>query len=205
MSSLKATLDYLTGKVYVPEEALHLKGSRLLHISDTPASFYPGLRRLLQALKPDYIVHTGDLADNIKLQLYPLAVPRYEKTVQPLLKMLSESGAKAVYVAVGNHDHLETLKKYSNNLTLIPCQDFIELEGRSLSISHFPKVIAEHSSEVNFFGHNLFLETQISNDCYFFNGISHIHLIDLASMEVVYLSYPWGTDDHRLGKGRVGF
>lgn len=205
MSGLKATFDYLTGKVYIPDQAFQFKGKRLLHVTDTPASFYPALRRVLETLKPDYIVHTGDLADNIKLQLYPLAVPRYEKTVKPLLEMLQDSDAEAIYVAIGNHDNLDVVKRHSRRLNLVESQEYVQLEGRQLSISHFPKVIAVHPGELNFFGHNLYLETHQDANSYYFNGISHLYWIELESMNFVALNYPWGTDDQRLGKGRVGF
>lgn len=205
MSRFKATVDYLTGKVYIPESAFLFKGKRLLHVTDTPTSFYPALKQVLEALKPDYIVHTGDLADNIKLQLYPLAIPRYEKAVKPLLEMLEKSDAEAVYVAIGNHDNLEVVKRHSRKLHLIESQEYVTLEGRQLSISHFPKVIAEHPGELNVFGHNLHLETHQTSDAYYFNGISHLYWIELETMDYVALSYPWGTDDQRLGKGRVGF
>lgn len=205
MNRIKATVDYLTGKVYIPEKAFQFKGKRLLHVSDTPASFYPGLKRLLEALKPDYIVHTGDLADNIKLQLYPLAVPRYEKTVKPMLEMLQDTGAEAIYVAIGNHDNLDVVKRYNRRLNLVESQEYVDLGGRQISISHFPKVIGAYPGELNFFGHNLHIKTHQSSEVYYFNGISHLYWIELETMDFVALDYPWGTDDQRLGKGRVGY
>ena len=46
-----------------------IKGPVLLHISDTPSEIYPYIFKIIDILKPQYIFHTGDLADNVKLEI----------------------------------------------------------------------------------------------------------------------------------------
>jgi hypothetical protein len=38
----------------------------ILHISDTPSTMFPYLRRAIRRLRPAWVVHTGDLVDDIK-------------------------------------------------------------------------------------------------------------------------------------------
>lgn len=122
-----------------------------------------------------------------------------------MLEMLQDTGAEAIYVAIGNHDNLDVVKRYNRRLNLVESQEYVDLGGRQISISHFPKVIAEYPGELNFFGHNLHIKTHQSSGVYYFNGISHLYWIELETMDFVALDYPWGTDDQRLGKGRVGY
>ena len=43
----------------------------ILHISDTPSTMFPYLRRAIRRLRPAWVVHTGDLVDDIKLENRP--------------------------------------------------------------------------------------------------------------------------------------
>ena len=53
---------------HISEKLLNdIKGPILLHISDTPDDIYNYIFRLINILKPQFVIHTGDLADNIKL------------------------------------------------------------------------------------------------------------------------------------------
>ena len=72
---------------YIPKELLeNLKGPILLHISDTPVDIYKYIFRIVEKLKPQIIVHTGDLVDNIKLEKYKDKIIQYHKGVAKLLK-----------------------------------------------------------------------------------------------------------------------
>lgn len=41
----------------------------LLHVSDIPSDYYRFVYRLIEKLEPAYLVHTGDLAEEVKLEL----------------------------------------------------------------------------------------------------------------------------------------
>ena len=60
-------LARLSGSLSIPPEARRVSCA-LLHVSDTPSVFYPDLARLLVAVRPRFVVHTGDLADEIKIR-----------------------------------------------------------------------------------------------------------------------------------------
>ena len=203
MSELMRFFYQLSGMLYIPPELSEIKGKRLLHISDTPVGFYPDLRRLIERLKPDYIVHTGDLVDNIKLQLYPTSICDHEKGIRKLASMLEASGAEIV-LALGNHDDFDIVNKYFNRSHIIRNVETVVIEGLSFRISHFPEAICERPSQYNLFGHDLTLKQGRIDDRLYFNGISNINIIALESGSFTTLSYPAGTDDARLGRRKIG-
>lgn len=203
MMNFKEFIYKLIGKLYIPEELLEPSEKRLLHISDTPAGFYPELRRLVDGLKPAYIVHTGDLADNIKLQLYPTSIYEHEKWVKRLADILEGSGAEVI-LALGNHDDEQVAAKYFKNSRIIMEAETVEIEGRSFRISHVPQGVLEEPAEYNLFGHDLTLKSGCMDNKLYFNGISYINIIGLESGECTYLCYPSGTDDERLGRHKLG-
>ena len=64
MKKFKQEVYSVFGRIYIPDELLGKK-NLILHISDTPSAIYPALRGLLRKLKPQVILHTGDLCDHI--------------------------------------------------------------------------------------------------------------------------------------------
>lgn len=204
MHKLRQTLYYLSGKIYLYPHELDKKGPRLLHISDTPSLFYPELARLIKRLKPDYIVHTGDLVDNIKLQLLPGSIRRYEREVLSLLKILESSDAKEVYITLGNHDSLEYVKKHAGRIVLFEYDAMCQIEGFNVSMCHYAGGLLNHNSDYYLFGHDLIINSHLENDRTYLNGISNINLIELSTRDVHYFHYPWGVDDARLNKNLIG-
>lgn len=204
MKTLYPILNYLTGKIYIPDSAKQLQRPTLLHISDTPNTSFKAILKLIRTLEPDYIVHTGDLVDNIKLQLYPMAVMRYETSLKPLIGSLENSKAKAIWLCMGNHDHEQTVRRYAKRSQVVSCAQQIECHGRSIHICHYAYLVERNPEELNLFGHNL--DAPLWTDqSIFLNGVKHISLISLETMTVCQMRYPIGTDEHRLGKGRVGY
>ena len=204
MDTLRQMLYYLLGKTYLSPQALAKNGPRLLHISDTPSFLFPELARLIKQIKPDYIVHTGDMVDNIKLQLQPDLIRRYERTVLPLLKILDSSDAIEVYITLGNHDNAEYVKKHAGRIRIFDYDGKCTIEGKSISMCHYAAGLVQHDSDFYLFGHDLSLDSHIEGTRIYLNGISNIHLVDLYSSTVKYFSYPWGTDDARMKRHRIG-
>ncbi len=204
MHKLRQTLYYLFGKIYLYPHELEKKGPRLLHISDTPSLFFPELSRLIKRLKPDYIVHTGDLVDNIKLQLQPGSIRRYEREVLSLLKILDSSDAKAVYITLGNHDSPEYVKKHAGRIMVYEYDAICKIEGLDISMCHYAGGLLSHDSDYYLFGHDLIIKSHLDDGRVYLNGISTINLIELSAHDVHYFQYPWGIDDARLNKNLIG-
>ena len=213
MELLKRIYYLLSGKVYIEKQLLAKTDSlnaaasevKLLHISDTPQTFFPALATLIRETKPDFIIHTGDLVDNIKLQLYPASLYRYENEVRSLIAMLEASAAKEIYIALGNHDNGDFVKSISHRIHYIDSVAQLQIQGVDFTVSHYSKSVLSAPSSVNLYGHDLSLQTQTTDGRLFLNGISSINLLSLPSKSCHQFSYPWGTDDNRLGRGKLGF
>ncbi len=54
----------------------------LLHVSDIPSDYYRFIYRLIEKLEPAYLVHTGDLADEVKLELDRARLPELEEELE---------------------------------------------------------------------------------------------------------------------------
>lgn len=204
MENFKELICYFFGQVYVPKELKHLNSNLLLHISDTPTIFYSPLRKLINKLKPTYIIHTGDLVDNIKLEIFPARKDEYTVRLKKLISILEKSSAKKIYICLGNHDHKKIVKKITNKCFLIDLCRTLDIENNSIQISHFSFEILKHPVTYNLFGHDLSLNTKIENNHTYLNGISGINIIDLNTKKIYILPYPYGTNSHRMGRSSVG-
>jgi predicted MPP superfamily phosphohydrolase len=203
MTQLKRIFDTIIGNLYIPDEILHLNGPTLLHLSDTPTMLYPGIKKLIERLKPDYIIHTGDLVDNLKLELYPNRLKEYAGCLKKLSKILNASSAK-LYLTIGNHDDLSTVKYLFGSAEIITEEKIVDIEGVRLNISHYPPKQFKPSVDYYLFGHDLSLLSQKTNDHYLLNGIEYIYIVELNSHDVTRLSFPNGTNDSRMNKGKLG-
>ncbi|WCN29241.1 metallophosphoesterase [Thermococcus kodakarensis] len=161
----------------------------LLHISDTPERAYPRIAQLIDELHPEYIVHTGDLVDNIKLERRPDLKPLYVGGVRKLARILKGSGAE-LYVVPGNEDDLEILKEYFEGSVVEP-GTVVEIEGVKFALGHKPEEVARLDADFRLYGHNFEV---IPGGL---NGLRSINIVFLPSRRVVKIGYPPGTDTHR--------
>ncbi|WP_053957669.1 metallophosphoesterase [Inediibacterium massiliense] len=205
MINFKKLFYSITGNVYIPPEILHTHEEILLHISDTPVNFFSPLKRILHQLKPDYIVHTGDLVDNIKLEIYPYRLEEYKKNVKSLIQIVESSSAKEIYLTIGNHDHKETVQQFIKKSFIIEKRQTITIQDHSMDIGHFPNKTSPSSIKYHLFGHDLTLHTQINDKKIYLNGLSTINIIFLNSGKIFTLPYPYGTNDSRMCKSKIGF
>lgn len=202
---IKSFFYRLIGYVYIPEELRGYKQNILLHISDTPEIFFPALKRIIKTLHPSYIVHTGDLVDNIKLEIYPASISRYEKRVQVLLEILEQSDAKDIYLCIGNHDSKKILKRLVRRSKLVDGLEKININSLEFTLSHFSREILKFPSKYNLFGHDLSVNNIKQYNQVYLNGIISINIINLDTEKIYNLPYPFGTDENRLGRGKAGF
>lgn len=205
MNNMKELFYYMIGRVPANLHVNDIKGKRLLHLSDTPFTIFGELSRIINILKPDYIVHTGDLVDNIKLELSPGSLPRYKKEVKKLLDIMEQSNAEKIYIALGNHDDAETLKNLSKKSHIIKGLEIVNIEGMEFAVAHDPADILKNPANYNLFGHNLTQKSGFKEGRLYLNGITSINLVELDSMGYHSYPYPAGTDNDRLGRGKIGF
>jgi len=211
MSKLKQLIKQITGEIYIPEEAHALQGKTLLHISDTPQMIFTSLRKLIEALRPDYIVHTGDMVDNIKLEIFPYKIDEYKRSLLKLNRSLSVNGDAKLIIGLGNHDDLDMVKTTFREAAVYDTSAFITIEDKCIQISHYPPILESSESQENnripdisLFGHDLSVRSHVDGNTLRLNGIEYISLIELKSLTTITLNYPPGTNDSRLRKRKIG-
>jgi len=177
---------------------------RLLHISDTPSQFYPELKRIINVLEPDYIIHTGDLADNIKIGLYRSSFHRYKHEVRIILKILQDSKAKKIVLSLGNHDDYDFVRKHSGRLLVFDGWGKMEFEGIDIAFSHYYSDLKDLTADLRLYGHDLDSTDDDRNKEKDLNGIASMSLIDLVTLDVKKIEYPFGTNNSRLNRNKLG-
>ncbi|HKL11764.1 MAG TPA: metallophosphoesterase [Clostridia bacterium] len=203
MLYIKKLVNNFIGRVQIPKSIVERKEKVLLHISDTPSTFYRGLEILIRKISPEYIVHTGDVADDIKLGIYPRRIFLYEKKASRLIDILESSDANEIHMAIGNHDSPEILRRLSKRSNIFDAKSVI-IENKRFNISHYYNTNFDDSASYHLFGHNLSGKSHFDGSTFHLNGICAIHVIFLDSGEVFELPYPDGVDNSRQGKVRMG-
>jgi 3',5'-cyclic AMP phosphodiesterase CpdA len=171
---------------------------KVLHMSDTPTVIYGYLTRVLRRLNPSVVVHTGDLSDDIKLELYPSEEERYHNAVKRLVNILA-APHRIVYLVMGNHDRADLLPRLPSQFVLVDSAADFTMGGAAFSISHYAGLTRDHPGRFNLFGHEPYTRSCVSgDDRYFLNGMETMRLIDPVADEIEPIRYPHGTDDARL-------
>lgn len=201
---LKRVKCFLFNEPYLSEEALaQLKGPLLLHISDTPLDTLAYVKNVIKKINPQYIVHTGDMIDNIKLEIQPNHIREYEKGLKIMVKILENTSHAQLFYTVGNHDDQGLLEKTIHRGTVFR-EGTIQLKNRSFYINHF---FIEESPTTDFYlyGHSLEPWHHCRDKQVGLNGLLHINVVNLDTGEIVHLDYPLGTNRlRRMERGKIG-
>ncbi|WP_175058883.1 metallophosphoesterase [Thermococcus sp. 2319x1] len=175
----------------LPKELLESKEAKIMHISDTPDNIYSFILNLIEKSRPEYIIHTGDLVDNIKLERKPELKERYRERVKELLDILENSGAD-VYIVPGNEDSEEILKELVRKARIVKPGEIVKVDEVKLALAHDPSQL-NPPKDVDFilYGHNFrTLRRGL-------NGVLNVNFILLGSKKVVRVKYPDGTNFER--------
>ncbi|WP_297535627.1 metallophosphoesterase [Thermococcus sp.] len=168
----------------------------VMHIGDTPESVYRFIEELIDEYRPDVIIHTGDLVDNVKLERRPELKPAYEAGLRKLARILKGSGAK-LYIVPGNEDSRELLEKFFGDSVVEP-GSLVEIEGKTLVLGHCWRDVAGRDADFKLYGHNF---KAIPGGL---NAVLGVNFIFLPSGRVIKIDYPVGTDTARGYKLRRG-
>lgn len=188
----------------LPEEAREHRGRVLLHFSDTPSTFYSAMRHLIDYFEPVCIVHTGDLADEVKLELHPGELALYRKKLEALRSVLSPLSEDRVVIITGNHDHEGSVREYFPEGRVIEGGTRLNLFGLDLNLSHEPERLGTPLARFNLFGHSMPREVGTTGDRIFLNGLKAIHVLNVDSGVVLSIPYPKYVDDARFNRKKVG-
>ena len=161
----------------------------LMHIGDTPESVYGFLEGLIEENRPDFIVHTGDLVDNVKLERRPDLRPLYISGLRKLARILKGSGAR-LYIVPGNEDDRGLLEEFFSGSVVEP-GNVVEIGGRRFALGHTWEEVAGKEADFRLYGHNF---KRIRGGL---NAVLGVNFVFLPSGRVVRVDYPVGTDTMR--------
>lgn len=191
----KAFVWGLFHRPYIPPVLLKSKGPRILHISDTPTQIYPFIYKIIERLNPAVIIHTGDLADNYKIQYCKQHIREYKESAVSFLNTIKRLAPAAHLVVVaGNHDQSEVIRQVCTvtNEGDIP----LNLYGRDFYFSHS---LEESPKKRGYycFGHEYEPSHEEDEHVVMLNGILNINVIDVDTWRIFHLEYPYGTNEYR--------
>lgn len=172
-----------------------------LHISDTPACTFGFLRRLIHRAAPALIVHTGDLVDNVKLELRPGDADLYARHLAVLLPLLESSGAE-IHLVLGNHDRESLVRDLAHRATVHPEAVSLVWGSLRLRAAHRPEDAREDGAAFCLFGHDRSQPSVFDPPVRLLNGLEHAHLIAPEGDRILRIPWPWGTEDARLLRRR---
>lgn len=197
--SMKYFISQVMGRIYVPPELCSTTERKVLHLSDTPTSLYAAIGCLINTLKPDVIIHTGDLADDIKLEHNDHNIRLYYRAVEPFIKMLEECSADKIYITPGNHDNVGVISKHIIRTEVLAEGQVVKISNFSFGLAHRLKRLPQ-SADYKLYGHNFKKPLpDVKNEVYL-NGLTNINVILLPSSEIIKIPYTWGTNrDRKMG------
>ncbi len=144
----------------LPMERLFMDSIRdkmlLLHIGDTHSETYTWYEELIQYLKPEMIIHTGDMADEVKAGRMPEKRGEYCEKVKQILDVLRKTSDKndcRFCIIPGNNDLPDELIKIDPNIQLISPDTVIDMEGYKVCLSHEKRHITKET-DIYLYGHS---------------------------------------------------
>lgn len=142
----------------IPEEIKAAKSGKLLHIGDTHSAHYPYIQKLIDEIKPNIIIHTGDFSDEVKVGRSIGVLEEYTQNVAQLARILKNSGAEKIYAVPGNNDIWEVLEAQLPFAELLQPNTVVEIGGITCALGH---ICCETTAPAqwSFYGHGLTGET----------------------------------------------
>lgn len=142
------------GKLYpieLPGELREEKNVKLLHIGDTHSVTYPYYKQIIKMVKPDIIVHTGDTADEVKVERIPGTKGEYLEKIQELLDILEEAKCKIFWIP-GNNDLPEEIAKRAPFIEIVQPDTVLDIQGVDICMTHSREQITK-DAEIYLYGH----------------------------------------------------
>lgn len=142
------------GEISIPEGFENIKGTKILHIGDTCSWDYPYYKKLIETVKPDYLIHTGDMADEVKAGRIPEVRSEYLEKTKVILDIMKNSGAKQVFIHFGNNDLPREISEAAPWAKIAALNSDITLNGETFRLCHRVSDLT-YEQRVMFYGHGL--------------------------------------------------
>ena len=150
----KMVQNYIEQDLAIFEEIAKEKGTKILHISDTQSYVYPYVEKMIEVVKPNIIIHTGDFVDEVKAGRMINTRDEYEAGVEKICTIIANSGAEQIYAICGNNDIFEIVNKYLPDAEVSMPGNRVGICGIDCLLAHGPSQI-EGDFEWAFYGHGL--------------------------------------------------
>ena len=165
------SLSYVKNKADLEDNIAKIKaflaqneGEKVLHLGDTQSAHYSYYKRLIDEIKPDVIVHTGDLVDELKAGRIESVRPYWLKSAPMIVNVMRQSGARVIIVA-GNNDLEQELAKFAQGTEILPRNAVVNLYGVNYCLCHELNRMDESvQADVWLYGHGLTGETRTASD-----------------------------------------
>lgn len=155
----KKLLDaFLAEGVEIPEEVKKATTGKILHISDTRSGVYPYIEKLIQEIRPNIIIHTGDFVDEVKAGRMFNTEPEYTQGVKRMAQILKNSGAEKIYAVPGNNDIEDVLRRELDFAEVVEPNTVVEIGGISCALGHICYETTA-PAQWSFYGHGMTGET----------------------------------------------
>lgn len=159
----------------VPKELAESRSLKVLHIGDTSSYTYPYYAALISKVKPNIIIHTGDMVDEVKAGRMIHTAEEYENGLKKITEILENSGAEQIYIVPGNNDLPELIEKHAPFAEIVKPDTQVTIGGVLCTLAHAHYEI-KTESRWYLYGHGLSGETwrPERNDV---NGICRFNVI----------------------------
>ncbi len=187
-------------RIIIPSELKNSDAIKLVHLTDTPGQIYKELKRLIEAVNPNYVIHTGDICDDIKLERSPKKIDLYDKKIARFAKLMDSFQDTKFYFVIGNHDDYTTVRKYFPDAVIFDHPGLIENELGVFYVAHEFKDMKDVQADYYLFGHDMTQNTMASDEKLLLNGLEHIYVLMGNPIQVTAIEYPYSTDSYRQKK-----
>jgi len=164
--------------IEIPSKLRMEKSTKLLHIGDTHSETYLYYRQLIQMIKPDIIVHTGDTVDEVKVGRDEGTKAEYLTKAQVMLDILESANCKAYWVP-GNNDLPEEIAKRAPFVEVVSPDTVLKLEGTDICVTHSKEQITK-KADIYLYGHGRRAESAKAEKC-------------VEGSDALYLNVKWNT------------
>lgn len=141
----------ITNPIYHISDPKGCKGKILFHIGDVSRARYAEIMSLICRIRPDVLVHTGDLVDDLKVGRLPEDIPAYKEWLPDVIHWL-EKLVPEVYLVPGNNDLPELIEQTVKTAHFIPPKSVLSMGGKQIFCCHRVKD-ADGEGDIYLYGH----------------------------------------------------
>lgn len=166
----------------------------ILHLSDTFTGAYDMVVRLLEIVRPDLTIHTGDMADEYKAGRIEAHISDYCAHVPCFLRQI-ERLSDRVWLTPGNNDVPSVLADHGAHTTLWPNGARTEAFGVHMELDHYPIPVTT-GVDFAFYGHGptddlRYPLPDAPGNVIYLNGNFYFTIIEAKTKRFVRIPFRW--------------